>query len=343
MHPYDIEAASAAPARGQRTPALLAAALGLLAGIAVPPAAAAAEAWPTHTISLVVPFAPGGGADTLARLIAPGMSQELGQSIVIENKPGASGQIGEAYIANSKPDGYNIMLSSSSMVTNQYLYPHQPFDVNTAFIPIGVIARFRMIAVVNPGFAARNVNELVQIARDKPGQVMFATGGVGSAMDLAGHMFMTATGVKMGAVPYKGGAPAMIDVVGGRVPLVFGDGSSAITTVRSGTVRAIAITGQERSALLPDVPTFKEQGIDLDLYEWNALYAPAGTPPEVLARLRGALFKAMGTPAVARRLADLGAEPVPGGAEAAVQFINAQSQAVQKIVKDAGMRGVEEK
>jgi tripartite-type tricarboxylate transporter receptor subunit TctC len=323
--------------------AQLAAALACLGVfLASAPAMAAQGNYPSRSITMVVPFAPGGGADLMARLVAPTLAKELGQTVIVDNKGGASGQIGEQYIATSAPDGYNVLLDASSFITNQYLYPNQPFSVSKSFIPIGVIARFRMIAVVSPKFSAKNVADLVELAKVEPGKVMYASGGVGSGQDLTGRLFMAKTGVKMNMVPYKGGGPAMVDVMGGQVPLLFGVGSSAITPVRAGSLRAIAITGQGRLPVLPDVPTFQEQGVNLDFYEWNALYVPAKTPADVIAKLRAALAKTLAVPEVAKKIAELGGELVPGGTEGSLKLIEEHSNTVRKIIEEAGIHGTQE-
>ncbi len=296
------------------------------------------SAWPAKPISLVVTYPPGGGADTMARLLAPKLGEALGQTVVVENKPGASGQIGAAAVAKAAPDGYTLMLDASSFAVNPALFPKLPYDSEKAFRPIGVIALFPNVLLVNPNFAAQSVSDLVKAAKASKGAVSFASSGNGSAQHLAGASFEAAAGVDMVHVPYKGGGPALNDVIGGQVPVFFGNMASTIQHVKSGRLRALAVTADKRSALLPDVPTLAEAGVrGSDVYEWNAIFAPAGTPEAVITKLATALRKVLASPDVTTRIAALGGEMRAGTPAEAQTFIKQQMGVWAKLVKERGI------
>ena len=232
-----------------------------VATVCVAPIAwAQAGAWPTKPITLVVTYPPGGGADAMARLLAPRMGEALGQSVVVENRPGAGGQIGASAVAKASPDGHTLMLDASSFAVNPALYPKLPYDSAKAFRAIGVVALFPNVVLVNPQFKARNVSELVAVAKSGKDAVAYASSGNGSAQHLAGALFESATKVEMVHVPYKGGGPALNDVIGGQVPLFFGNLASTLQHVQSGRLRALAVTTDKRVSMLPDVPTLAEAG-----------------------------------------------------------------------------------
>ena len=222
----------------------------LLSACVVAPAALAQGAFPSKAITLVVTYPPGGGADAMARLIAPKMGEALGQSVVIDNKPGASGQIGASAVAKAAPDGYTLMLDASSFSANPALYPKLPYDSLKAFKPIGVVALFPNVVLVNANFPAKNMAELTAAARKGKDAVSYASSGNGSAQHLAGALFESAAKVDMVHVPYKGGGPALNDVIGGQVPLFFGNLASTLQHVQSGKLRALAVTSAKRSTIL---------------------------------------------------------------------------------------------
>ena len=287
---------------------------------------------------MVVTYPPGGGADVMARLIAPKLGEALGQNVIVENRPGAGGQIGAAAVAKATPDGYTLMLDASSFAVNPSLYPKLPYDSATAFRPIGVIALFPNVVLVNPQFPAKNISELTSLARSRKDFVSFASSGNGSAQHLAGALFESAAKVDMVHVPYKGGGPALNDVIGGQVPLFFGNLASTLQHIQSGRLRALAVTSGKRAAMLPDVPTLAEAGLaGAEIYEWNAVFAPAGTPEPVLEKLSVALQKAMEAPEVKARIAQLGGEIQKGGPKAAQEFIQAQIALWARLVKAKGI------
>jgi tripartite-type tricarboxylate transporter receptor subunit TctC len=300
-----------------------------------PNAWAQAGAWPTKPITLVVTYPPGGGADAMARLLAPRMGEALGQSVVVENRPGAGGQIGASAVAKASPDGHTLMLDASSFAVNPALYPKLPYDSAKAFRAIGVVALFPNVVLVNPQFKARNVSELVAAAKSGKDAVAYASSGNGSAQHLAGALFESATKVEMVHVPYKGGGPALNDVIGGQVPLFFGNLASTLQHVQSGRLRALAVTTDKRVSMLPDVPTLAEAGVQgADIHEWNAVFVPAGTPEAVIDKLAQAMQKAMEAPDVKARIAQLGGEPFKGDPKAAQAFIQGQMATWARIVKE---------
>ena len=292
-------------------------------------------AWPSKPITLVVTYPPGGGADAMARLLAPRMAEALGQSVVVDNRPGAGGQIGAAAVAKATPDGHTVMLDASSFAVNPALYPKLPYDSSKAFRPIGLVALFPNVVLVNPQFNASNLAELISTARSKKDAVAYASSGNGSAQHLAGALFESAAKVDMVHVPYKGGGPALNDVMGGQVPLFFGNLASTLQHVQSGRLRALAITSDQRSSMLPEVPTLAESGIKgAEIHEWNALFVPAATPETVVGKLADALQKAMASADVKARIAQLGGEPFKGDPKAANEFIQAQMVLWARVIKE---------
>ncbi len=254
-----------------------------LAGVTT---SAHSQAWSTKPISLVVTYPAGGGADTMARLLAPKLGEALGQPVIIEIKSAARGPMGASVVAKAAPDGYTLMLDASSFAVNPALSAKLPYDSDKAFKPIGVIALFPNVLLVNPGVAATSVKALVALANAKKHAISYASSGNGSEQHLADAMFESAAGVDMLHVPCKGGAPALNDVIGGQVPVFFGNLASTLHHVQTGKLNPIAVTSAKRSAILPNVPTMAEAGVaGYEVYEWNALFAPVGTPDAVIARL----------------------------------------------------------
>lgn len=298
-------------------------------------AALAQAPYPNKPITLVVTYPPGGGADAMARLIAPKMGEALGQPIVIDNKPGGGGQIGAAAVAKAAPDGYTLMLDASSFSVNPSLYPKLPYDSMKAFKPIGVVALFPNVVLVNANFQAKNVAELISAARKSKDAVSYASSGNGSAQHLAGALFESAAKVDMVHVPYKGGGPALNDVIGGQVPLFFGNLASTLQHVQSGKLKALAVTSAKRSNILPDVPTLNESGLKgTEIYEWNAVFVPAGTPDLVANKLAAAFQQALDSAEVKARIAQLGGEIQKGSPDQAKKFIEQQISLWGKVIKE---------
>jgi tripartite-type tricarboxylate transporter receptor subunit TctC len=309
--------------------------LASLALCGVVPTVVAQTTYPSKPITLVVTYPPGGGADAMARLIAPKMGEALGQPIVIENKPGAGGQIGAAMVAKAAPDGYTLMLDASSFSVNPSLYPKLPYDSLKAFQPVGVVALFPNVVLVNAQFPARNVSDLLGAARKSKDAVSYASSGNGSAQHLAGALFESAAKVDMVHVPYKGGGPALNDVIGGQVPLFFGNLASTLQHVQSGKLWALAVTSGKRSPILPDVPTLSESGLKgTEIYEWNAVFAPANTPEPVMHKLATAFQQALDSAEVKSRVAQLGGEIQKGSPELAKKFIEQQVNLWGRVIKE---------
>jgi tripartite-type tricarboxylate transporter receptor subunit TctC len=314
--------------------------LALLASVVLAlPGLSAAQAFPTKPIRIVVTYPPGGGADLMARLVAPKMSEQLGQPVVVENKPGASGQIGAAEVARSAPDGYTLMLDASSYSVNPSLYAKLPYEPAKAFTPIAVLALFPNVLVLTPSFPAHDVKELIAAAKAKPGTIAFASSGNGSAQHLSGELFRQKTGVEITHVPYKGGGPAMNDVMGGQVPMFFANMASSLPQIKAGKLRPLAITGAKRSPALPEIPTMAEAGVPgYEVYEWNAIFAPAGTPPAVIARLADAIAKSVQSPEFRERVTSLGGELTGYGPVEAERFVREQTELWGKVVKQGHIR-----
>jgi tripartite-type tricarboxylate transporter receptor subunit TctC len=296
------------------------------------------NAWPVKPISLIVTYPPGGGADAMARLIAPKMSEALGVQVIVENKAGASGQIAAALVAKAPPDGYTLMLDASSFAVNPALYSKIAYDSEKAFKPIGVIALFPNVLLVNAQFSPKTVAELITLAKQKKDSIAYASSGNGSAQHLAGALFESAAGVDMVHVPYKGGGPALNDVIGGQVPVFFGNLASSAQHIQSGRLRALAVTASRRSVALPDTLTLAEAGVaNAEVYEWNAIFSPTGTPEAIVNKLAQALQQALDNPEVKNRIAQLGGEIQKSNPESAKSFISQQISQWSKIVKTKGI------
>lgn len=296
------------------------------------------SAFPTKPITLIVTYPTGGGADTMARLIAPKMAEQLGQSVVVENRPGASGQIGAALVARAPADGYTIMLDASSFAVNPSLYPKLPYDSLKAFKPIGIIALFPNVVLVNAAFPPQQITDLITSAKKAKDSVAFASSGNGSAQHLAGALFESATGVEMLHVPYKGGGPALVDVISGQVPVFFGNLASTLAHIQSGKLRALAVTSAKRSPLLPNTPTLLEVGIKgAEIHEWNAVFVPAATSEAVTNKLAAAFQHALNSQEVKSRIAQLGGDIQRSSPEQAKKFIEQQVNLWGKVIKERGI------
>ena len=293
-----------------------------------------AQEWPNRPISLVVSYPPGGTADLMARTIAGPLGKALGTSVVVENKPGASGQIAAAYVAKANADGYTLMLDASSYSVNPSLFPKLPYDPNKDFKTLGVLAQYPNVLLVNPSFPVKSVKELVAIAKAKPNGISYASSGNGSAQHLAGALFEVKAGVEMQHIPYKGGGPALNDVIGGQVPVFFGSVASTKQYVETGKLNALAVTGKKRASSMPNIPTMAEAGVSgYEVYEWNGIFAPAATPAVILVKIADAITKVMQSSEVKDKVLSLGGEPFLGNADAADKFIKTQMAEWSKLIK----------
>jgi tripartite-type tricarboxylate transporter receptor subunit TctC len=301
---------------------------------------AAAEAFPTKPAKLVVPFPPGGPLDTTARIIAQKLTDAWGQSVIVENKPGAGGNIGAGIVAKSPPDGYTIVMGAlSTHAVNPSLYPAMPYDAQKDFAPITLVAITPNVLVVNPSLPVHSVRELIAYAKAHPGKLSFGSGSIGSAGHLAGELFKVDAGVDMVHVPYKGAAPAMQALLAGDTQLMFDNLASAMSQVKAGKLRALAVTTAQRSKLAPALPTMAEAGLPgFDISTWFGLLAPAGTPHDVIAKWNSGVTKILSDPSMRERLAAQGAEATPDSPDAFARFIAAELVKYARIVKASGAK-----
>ena len=286
-------------------------------------------------ITLVVSYPAGGGADVMARLIAPRVAEALGQPVVVDNKPGASGTIAAGQVARATPDGSTLLLDASSFAVNPTLFDKLPYDPATSFAPLAVLALYPNVLVCTPSFEAKTVADVMRLARAKPGVLAYASSGNGSAQHLAGALFEALAKVDMTHIPYRGGGPALNDVMGGQVPLFFANVASSLGHIQSGRLRALAVTSKLRSRALPDLPSMEEAGLKgYEVLEWNPVLAPAGVPAAVRAKLAAAVRKAMADPEVLGRVRTLGGEAFAGGEAEAAAFRQAQQAQWGTVVRE---------
>jgi tripartite-type tricarboxylate transporter receptor subunit TctC len=299
---------------------------------------ALAADYPTRPITLIVPYPAGGGNDVIARLVAAKMSASLGQPIVIENRGGAGSTIGTRDVARSAPDGYTLLIATSSLAINPALYPDVAYDPKKDFAAVGLIATSPNFVLVNPSVPVHSVAELIALAKKEPGKIDFASTGIGTSTHLAAVLFATMADIKLNAVPYKGVAPAVTDLLGGQVALMFCPMASVVGQVRAGSLRAIAVTGAKRSSLFPDLPTVAEAGLPGYAAELHyGLVAPAGTPQDVVAKLNGALNNALADAGVRQRLGADGTETLPGTPAAYAADIASEEAKWGAVIRKTGV------
>lgn len=310
--------------------------------IAIAAAAAAssvaAATFPERPIRLMVPFAPGGATDVIARSVATSMSRSMGQQVVVENKPGAGGVVAGQQVAKSGADGYTLLMGSIGMLSiSPNLRNDLPYVVERSFAPVALVSATPNVIVAHPSFKPGTVRELIEAAKASPGKIAFASSGQATSTHLSGELFQAMTGTSLVHVPYRGGAPALNDLLAGQITLMF-DTMASVPSVRSGKLKAIAITGDKRSPLLPEVPTVAEAGLPgYRTVSWNGILAPAGTPKDVIAKLNAEINKALASPEVQKSLATDGSEPRGGSPEEFGRFIAEETQRWGKLIKDAGI------
>jgi tripartite-type tricarboxylate transporter receptor subunit TctC len=313
---------------------ILAAVLAITA-MAVP--TAQAQDYPTRSIRLIAPFAPGGSVDIVARILAQKMSESLGQSVVVENRPGASGMIGVSSVAKAPPDGYTLLVNSSIHVIVPSLYSKPAYSLDE-FIAVGQATEVPMVMLTGATTKVKSVKDVIDWARSSPG-VAYASAGSGSSAHLAGEVFKKVTGVDLTHVPYKGSGAAMADVIGGQVPLMFDALTAAMGHIQGGNMRALAVSSLERSPILPDVPTFQELGMpQMNLSTWHGMWAPKGTPPEIVRRLNAEIVRIVGLPDVREKIRGLGGIPVGNTPAEFESFQRAEFTKWSQIVKDSGAK-----
>ena len=299
-----------------------------------------ARDYPEKTIRLIVPYTPGGTADLLARTVGQKMAESFGQQVIIDNRPGAGGNLGADLAAKAAPDGYTLLMGTvATHAINPHLYPNLPYDAAKDFAPIILLATLPNLLVVNPSLAATNVKQLIALAKAKPGELAYASAGNGTSQHLSGELFKKMTGVDMIHIPYKGSAPAVTDLVGGQVQLMFDNIASSLPQVRAGKLRALAVTGPRRSPVLPDLPTVSEAGLPgFSITSWFALFAPAGTPAKILLRLNKEAAKAIALQELRQQWLGQGIEPTGGTAEQLAAFRRIEAAQWGKIVRESGAR-----
>jgi tripartite-type tricarboxylate transporter receptor subunit TctC len=318
---------------------MLAGAPAIVAPAIVVSGRATAQSFPSRPVRLIVPYAPGGGADTTARLIAPGLQDALGQTVVVENRPGAGGVIGDETVANAAPDGHTLLIGAFAHAVNPSLLPKMPFRTPDDFAPISLLVTVPELMVITPSHPAKTVADLVAMAKAEPGELFYASSGNGSAQHLAAELFKLRTGSDIGHVPYKGGGLAIVDVAAGHVPFYFGNMSAALPQVRAGKLRALAVTAAERSPAAPDVPTMAEAGVTgCEISEWNALIAPAGTPSAIIARLHDEVARIMRADDIRSKFADLGAAAIGSTPEELAAFLKAEMVKWAEVVKATNIK-----
>jgi tripartite-type tricarboxylate transporter receptor subunit TctC len=304
------------------------------------PAMSAAQNYPSKPVRLIVPFAAGGNVDITARQIAPGMSEILGQNIIVDNRVGAGGVIGAELVAKSAPDGYTLMMGSNSTVSvAPSLYPKLAYHPVRDFAPVSLVATTPFVLVVHPSVPAKTVKDLIALAKAKPNAMTMASGGTGSSNQLVGELFQSLTGAKFTHVPYKGAGPAGVDLMAGQVDLLFDQLSSSVGPIKSGRIRALAVTSAARTAVFPDIPTATEAGVrGFEVTNITGVLAPAATPADIIARLNAAILKVLSLAATKERFAGLALEAAPGTPEQFSAYIKEDFARWTKVVKDANIK-----
>jgi tripartite-type tricarboxylate transporter receptor subunit TctC len=310
--------------------------------LAGPYAAIAADAqpYPNRPIRFVVPYQPGGSSDLAARIIGQKLSESLGQPVVIDNRPGAGANLGTEIVAKAAPDGYTLLLGSTGPnAVNATLFTSLPFDPLTSFVPISLVSTSTSFLTVNLDVPVRSVPELIALAKSSPTELTYGSAGNGSSPHIAGEVFKAMTGVKMTHIPYKSSPPGLVDLVGGRIQVMFPSGANALSLIKTGKIRVLAVTSASRSTLLPDVPTIAEAGLPgYEVVFWFGVLAPAGTPPEIVAKLNSEINKILKMPDVREKMTATGDFPQGSTPEEFMQLIRTDITRWGKVVKDSGAK-----
>ena len=309
------------------------------AALAALPARAQNDPWPTRPVRWVVPFPPGGAMDVIARTLSDKAARALGQPFVVENRPGAGGNIGAEAVARSPADGYTIMITSIGMATNRALYPRLGYDPVKDFAPVSLLAVVPNVLVVRADSPAKSVRDVIAMARRNPGKLTYASAGNGTSIHLAGEVFASEAGIDLLHVPYKGSGPALTDLLGGQVDLMFDSITSSGQNIQAGKLRALGVTSAKRSAALPDVPTIAEAGVaGYEVSPWFAVFAPAGTPPAIVSRLQATLVDAMRQPDTQARLAAVGAEAIGSTPAQLARHLGDELKRWDKVITERKIR-----
>jgi tripartite-type tricarboxylate transporter receptor subunit TctC len=308
--------------------------------LAASPHAALAQAWPAKPVRIVVPFPPGGGTDIGTRVLAQKLQEAWGQAVVVENKPGAAGIVGTELTAKSAPDGYTFMMGNiGTHAINVSLYKQLSYDPVKDFAPVSMVADLPLLLLVHPSVPAKSVQELIALARSQPGKLNFSSSGAGGSMHVAAELFKSMAGVDMVHIPYKGGAPAVADLISGQVPLSFATVLETIQFVKAGKVRALAVTNNRRSVALPDLPTISEAGLPgYQSISWLALFAPAGTPKEIVNKASAETVRILKLPDVRERLLAQGAEPIGSTPEQLAAILAQDIAKYARVIKESGYK-----
>lgn len=303
------------------------------------PATSGAQTYPVKPIRIIVPYAPGGSTDVLFRIFAPRLTEVLGQQAVIDNRPGAASTIGLDIVAKSPPDGYTVGVANIAYGANPSIYKKMPFDAEKDLAPVGLVSIVTMVLSVHPSIPARSVKDLVALAKAKPGSLNYASAGNGSANHLATARFAHMANINMQHVPYKGGGPAVIAIVGGEVSTLFATIPSAMQHFKSGRLRALGVSSSKRNAALPELPTVAEAGVPgYEAIEWQGLMVPTGTPREIIMRLNQAFAKVAAMPEIRDKVAALGSDLAPSSPEEFDAFVKRELSVWSKVVKDVGIK-----
>lgn len=324
-----------APNRTRRRIVVAAAAVGVVATVPF----ASAQEWPSRPIRVVVPYPPAGGTDVVFRIIADPLAAELGQPIVVENRGGAAGNVGTDVAAKAAPDGYTFLFTLSSHTINPKLYDKLPFDVERDFVAVGRAASIPQLIAVHPSVKATSVKDLIALAKAEPGKLSFASVGTGSPSHIAGELLKLRTGIDMVHVPYKGGGPAVTDTIGGQVPVLFVSMPAAWQHVKSGRLRALAVTSDKRSVVAPDLPTLGDAGIaDCVVNSWYGAFAPAKTPPAIVQKFNAAMVKVLERPDVREKLLAQGAEAAPSSAAELDGIVKDELRKWEMVIREAKIK-----
>jgi tripartite-type tricarboxylate transporter receptor subunit TctC len=309
----------------------------LAAVLAAAPLLAAAQTYPTRPITIVAGFAAGGSVDTIARIVAKKLAENLGQNVVVDNKAGAGGVVATQQVARAAPDGYTILLGAvGSLAVSPHFIPKIGYDPLRDLAPITMAVVFSNVIIVHPSFPAQNLAEFVRLAKASPGKIAYGSSGIGGIGHLTGELFAQTAGIEITHVAYKGGAPAMQDLLGGQIPVIFGTPVSSLPHLKAGKIRALATTGATRAAILPDVPTVAESGYPgFEAINWYAFVAPARTPPEIIARLNRELNAVLNAPDVREQFDVHGVEAKPGTPDALTKFMASELATWGRVVKSA--------
>jgi tripartite-type tricarboxylate transporter receptor subunit TctC len=322
---------------------LIGAAALVVAGMSIGSEAFAQDNYPTRPITLVVPYAPGGATDIIGRVVAEEVSNTIGQRVIVENRPGAAGSLGAAAVSRADPDGYTLLMGAlTSHSINMSLQAKPGFDLKKNFAPITLAGNVGLALVVNPAVEAKSVQELIALAKAQPGKITYASAGAGSPQHLAGEMFNSMAGTKLVHAPYRGSGPAMTDMIGGHVQVMFDTIPSILPHVQGGKLRALGVTTQEPSEFMPGVPTVASQGLSgFEVGSWFGILAPAGTPEPILQKLNQEVVKALKAPKVIEAMRIQGVTPKPGTAEDASRLIDSEMQRWSELIKTTGVKAAE--